>query len=253
MLPLSVQLHQLFTGFTFTFLLQAALSTLALAVAGCSCGLLVGLVVACLRRSRTLYLLPLRMVLVVFVELMRRIPFLVTLFLTLFVLQALGTNLSFFSIALIAVCLIATAYLAEIFRAGFDSVPQPQIDAAKTLNFSPLQILFTVMLPQSWKVVLPPAFSFMVSFIKDTALASQLGVVELTFAGKILITRGYSAFLIYGLVMLVYFALSWPLSLLGAWLEQCTQRAFNPTADAMPAGTTPITPALPNPALLDRR
>ncbi|WP_455924472.1 amino acid ABC transporter permease [Pseudomonas putida] len=232
MLPLSVQLQQLFSGFTFTFLLQAACSTLALAVAGCSCGLVMGLLVACLRRSRTLYLLPLRMVLVVFVELMRRIPFLVTLFLTLFVLQALGTNLSFFNIALIAVCLIATAYLAEIFRAGFDSVPQAQIEAAQTLNFSHLQILFTVMLPQAWKVVLPPAFSFMVSFIKDTALASQLGVVELTFAGKILITRGYSAFLVYGLVLLVYFALSWPLSLLGAWLEQRTQRAFNPPAPA---------------------
>lgn len=250
MLPLSLQLQQLFTGFTLTFLLQAALSTLALAVAGCSCGLVLGLLVACLRRSHARYLLPLRVVLVVFVELMRRIPFLVTLFLSLFVLQALGTNLSFFSIAVIAVCLIATAYLAEIFRAGFDSVPHAQIEAAQTLNFSPLQILFTVMLPQAWKVVLPPAFSFMVSFIKDTALASQLGVVELTFAGKILITRGYSAFLIYGVVLLVYFALSWPLSLLGAWLEQRTHRAFNTSADATAADTAPSLPGQP---LMDRR
>ncbi|WPO97821.1 amino acid ABC transporter permease [Pseudomonas sp. HR96] len=245
MLTWSQQLHQLFSGFTLTFLLQAAWNTLALAAVGCSMGLLLGFVIACLRRTRSLYLLPVRVLSIIFVELMRRIPFLVTLFLTLFVLQAMGTNLSFFVIGLIAVCLIATAYLAEIFRAGFDSVPQAQIEAAQTLNFSAVQVIFLVMLPQAWKVVLPPAFSFMVSFIKDTALASQLGVVELTFAGKILITRGYSSLLIYGLVLLIYFALSYPLSRLGARLEQRVGRALS-----LPAASEPVLLAQP---VLERR
>lgn len=220
MLTLTQQLSNIFSSFTLMFLLQAAWNTLALAAAGCSMGLVMGFVIACIRRTRTPYLLPLRAVLIVFVELMRRIPFLVTLFLTMFVLQGAGFNLSFFIIGLIAVCLISTAYLAEIFRTGFESVPQAQIEAAQTLNFSHRQLIFLVMLPQAWKVVLPPAFSFMVSFIKDTALASQLGVVELTFAGKILITRGYSSFLIYGLILIIYFAMSYPLSRLGARLEK---------------------------------
>ncbi|WP_213881789.1 amino acid ABC transporter permease [Pseudomonas sp. dw_358] len=248
MLTLSQQLHQLFSGFTLMFLLQAAATTLALAAVGCSIGLLMGFVIACVRRTRSLWLLPLRGLLIVFVELMRRIPFLVTLFLTLFVLQAMGTNLSFFVIGLIAVCLISTAYLAEIFRAGFDSVPQAQIEAAQTLNFSQAQLIFLVLLPQAWKVVLPPAFSFMVSFIKDTALASQLGVVELTFAGKILITRGYSSFLIYGLVLVIYFAMSYPLSRLGARLERRVSRAL--IAELPAAESMLLTPATP---LLDRR
>lgn len=245
MLTWSQQLHQLFSGFTLTFLLQAAWNTLALAAVGCSMGLLLGFVIACLRRTRSLYLLPVRVLSIVFVELMRRIPFLVTLFLTLFVLQAMGTNLSFFVIGLIAVCLISTAYLAEIFRAGFDSVPPAQIEAAQTLNFSAVQVIFLVMLPQAWKVVLPPAFSFMVSFIKDTALASQLGVVELTFAGKILITRGYSSLLVYGLVLLIYFAISYPLSRLGARLEQRVGRALS-----LPAASEPVLLAQP---VLERR
>jgi polar amino acid transport system permease protein len=250
MLTLSQQLHQLFSGFTLLFLLQAAWNTLALAAAGCAMGLVMGFLIACIRRTRSLYLMPLRTLLIVFVELMRRIPFLVTLFLTLFVLQAMGTRLSFFVIGLIAVCLISTAYLAEIFRAGFDSVPQAQIEAAQTLNFSPVQLVFLVMLPQAWKVVLPPAFSFMVSFIKDTALASQLGVVELTFAGKILITRGYSSFLIYGLVLVVYFAISYPLSRLGARLERRVSQSLVPQAPA--AQSAPMASVQPQP-LLNRR
>ncbi|HEY0286837.1 MAG TPA: amino acid ABC transporter permease [Pseudomonas sp.] len=250
MLTLSQQLHQLFSGFTLMFLLQAAWSTLALAGIGCAMGLMMGFMIACIRRTQSLYLLPVRAVLILFVELMRRIPFLVTLFLTLFVLQAMGTSLSFFIIGLIAVCLISTAYLAEIFRAGFDSVPHAQIEAAQTLNFSATQLIFLVMLPQAWKVVLPPAFSFMVSFIKDTALASQLGVVELTFAGKILITRGYSSFLIYGLVLVIYFAISYPLSRLGARLERRVSQAINPDMPAAESALLSPTHAQP---LLNRR
>ena len=250
MLTLTQQLQQLLSGFTLTFLLQAAWNTLALAAVGCALGLVMGFVIACIRRTRSLYLMPVRAVLIVFVELMRRIPFLVTLFLTLFVLQAMGTRLSFFVIGLIAVCLISTAYLAEIFRAGFDSVPQAQIEAAQTLNFSAVQLVFLVLLPQAWKVVLPPAFSFMVSFIKDTALASQLGVVELTFAGKILITRGYSSFLIYGLVLVIYFAISYPLSRLGARLERKAALAFNPQTPTVQSASPTTVQAKP---LLNRR
>jgi len=250
MLTLSQQLHQLFSGFTLMFLLQAAWNTLALAAVGCTIGSVTGFAVACIRRTRSVYLMPVRVLLIVFVELMRRIPFLVTLFLTLFVMQAMGTRLSFFVIGLIAVCLISTAYLAEIFRAGFDSVPQAQIEAAQTMNFSAVQLVFLVILPQAWKVVLPPAFSFMVSFIKDTALASQLGVVELTFAGKILITRGYSSFLIYGLVLVIYFAMSYPLSRLGAHLERRVSQALVPQTFA--AASTPLAPVQAQP-LLNRR
>ena len=70
------------------------------------------------------------------------------------------------------------------------------------------------------QVILPPAFAFMVMFIKDTALASQMGVVELTFAGKILSNRGFSATLTFGVILLAYFILSYPLTRLGRYLEK---------------------------------
>ena len=76
------------------------------------------------------------------------------------------------------------------------------------------------LLPQSWKVILPPAFAYMVMFIKDTALASHMGVAELTFTGKALINRGFSSSLVLGVVLVAYFAMSYPLSRLGAYLEK---------------------------------
>ena len=58
-----------------------------------------------------------------------------------------------------------------------------------------------MIVPQAWPVILPPAFAFMVVFIKDTALVSQIGVVELTFAGKVLNNRGFSALLVFGTIL----------------------------------------------------
>ena len=65
-------------------------------------------------------------------------------------------------------------------------------------------------------MILPPAFAFVVMFIKDTALASQIGVVELTFARQMLNNRGFSAVLVFGTILVLYFILSYPLSRLGA-------------------------------------
>jgi polar amino acid transport system permease protein len=88
------------------------------------------------------------------------------------------------------------------------------------MNFGFWRTLLSVILPQAWKVILPPGFAFMVMFIKDTALASQMGVVELTFTGKMFVGRGFSPFLVYGVVLAGYFVMSYPLSRLGAYLEK---------------------------------
>ena len=139
--------------------------------------------------------------------------------LVFFIFQLSGIDLSTFSVAMIAVCLIATAFIAEIVRSGLDSVHANQWDAATALNMSYLQTLRLVVVPQAWKVMLPPAFSFFILFIKDTALASQIGVLELTYAGKVLNNKGFSAALVFGTILILYFALSYPLSRFGARME----------------------------------
>ncbi|GGI91780.1 hypothetical protein GCM10007973_30070 [Polymorphobacter multimanifer] len=137
----------------------------------------------------------------------------------LFGVQPLVPEISLIGIATIAVTLVATAFLSEIIRAGLESVPRAQVEGAAAMNFSAWQSFWLVVLPQSWRVILPPAAAFMVMFIKDTSLASHLGVVELTFSGKILVNRGSSPVLGYGIVLLGYFILSWPLGRLARMLE----------------------------------
>ena len=210
---------QFFTYYNLIFLLKALLATFLLSAVGCLVGLLAGFFLAVSRRSSALALLPLRAFTLLFIEAFRRIPFLVTLMLVFFCFQLLNFDISVFTVALISVCLIATAFIAEIVRGGLESVHHNQWDAAATLNFSYFQTLRYVIVPQAWKVILPPVFSFFILFIKDTALASQIGVVELTYAGKVLNNKGFSAALVFGTILLLYFALSYPLARFGAWLE----------------------------------
>jgi polar amino acid transport system permease protein len=211
---------QFFAGSNLLFIAQAMGRTLAMTLLGCGVGMLLGLAIAVIRTSGSVLLLPVRAVLVLYVETFRRIPFLVILFIAMFVIEPLVPGASLLSIATVSVCLLATAFLSEVIRSGLESVPLQQIEGARSLNFSFLQTLFMVVLPQSWKVILPPAAAFVVMFIKDTSLASQLGVVELTFAGKMLVNRGFSPVLGFGAILACYFILSYPLSRVAAYLEK---------------------------------
>lgn len=213
------ELPRFFGYYNLLFFAKALGTTFALSAIGCVVGFTLGFALAAVRLTTRRAAAPLRWAAALFVELFRRIPFLVTLMLVFFVFQALDADLSTFSVALISVCVIATAFIAEIVRSGLESVHQNQWDAAATLNFSYWQTLRLVIVPQAWKIILPPAFGFFVLFIKDTALASQIGVVELAFAGKTMNNKGFSAALVYGTVLALYFALSYPLARFGKYLE----------------------------------
>ncbi|MGH6814769.1 MAG: amino acid ABC transporter permease [Hyphomicrobiaceae bacterium] len=216
---LASELPEFLGYYNLVFLGKAALATVTLSAAGSATGIIVGFGLAVLRQTRTWLLAPLRWLTVVFIEFFRRVPFLVTLMLVFLAVQHSGIDAPVFVVALITVFLIATAYLAEIVRAGFESVHRNQWDAAAAMNFSLTATIRYVILPQAWRVILPPAFGFFILFIKDTALASQIGVIELTYAGKVLNNKGFSAALVFGTLLLIYFLISYPLTRLGAFLE----------------------------------
>lgn len=213
------QLPRFFSGQNLMRLLEAGSLTLMMTLLGCTIGLVLAFVLVYLRQTPGRWALPLRALCITYVEIFRRIPFLVVLYMVLFLMQTITNNASLFSIAVVSICIYAVAYTADIIRGGIESVPQTQIEAAMTMNMSRLRTMIQVVLPQAWPVILPPAIAFAVSFIKDTALVSQVGVFELTFRGKELNNQGYSGVLVYGTIALCYFALSFPLSLLGQYLE----------------------------------
>lgn len=208
-----------FSYYNVIFLAQAMATTIGLSAVGCLTGAAAGLALALVRLPKGKLWWPAQALAILMTELFRRIPFLVTLMLVFFAFQLSGFDLSLFVVACIAVFLIATAFLSEIIRAGFESVHRNQWDAAATMNFSLVETVRYVVLPQAWRIILPPAFGFFVLFIKDTALASQIGVLELTYAGKVLNNKGFSAALVFGTMLLLYFAISYPLTRLGAHLE----------------------------------
>lgn len=214
------ELPRFFSYYNLLFFAKALGATFLLSAVGCLVGFTFGFGLAALRLTTRGAAKPFRIAATLFTEMFRRIPFLVTLMLVFFVFQGMNADLSMFTVALISVCLIATAFIAEIVRSGLESVHQNQWDAAATLNFGYLQTLRYVIVPQAWKIILPPVFGFFVLFIKDTALASQIGVIELAFAGKTMSNKGFSAALVYGTVLALYFMLSYPLACFGKYLEK---------------------------------
>jgi polar amino acid transport system permease protein len=225
------QIPRFFSPENIGFLLQAAGLTLGMTVVGCTIGFGLAFVLVYLRQTPGLWALPLRVICIAYVEIFRRIPFLVVIYLVLFFIQTVATDASLFTIAVIAICIYAVAYTADIIRGGLESVPHTQVEAAQAMNLSRFQTTFQIVLPQAWPVIIPPAIAFAVSFIKDTALVSQIGVFELTFRGKELNNQGFSGVLVFGTIALCYFLMSFPLSMLGQYLEKrlATPRGQRPS------------------------
>lgn len=231
------QLTSFFAPQNMMLFWQSIGMTIFLTAFGFGVGFLLAFGIAALRQSKSLWTLPLRVVVIAFVELFRRIPFLVIIYLVLFFSAAFvkGSSLTF--IGLTALCIYSTGYLSEIVRGGFEAVPRQQTEAAAALNFSRWQTLVSVIVPQSMAVILPPAVAFAVAFVKDTALVSQIGIFELAFRAKEMVNQGHSAFFTYGLIALIYFALSYPLTRLGRWLEArlASPRRQRPARELRPA------------------
>lgn len=239
----SSQFELFFTWQNALLWLRAAGTTVLMAALGCGIGFVLASVLVFIRTWPSLLLLPLRIAIVLFVEVFRRIPFLVLIFLVLFGTRALGLRLSLFTVACATVTIMATAFIAEIVRAGYESVHRSQWESAEVMNFGRLRTVLFVVLPQAWVVIIPPAFSYFVMFIKETSLASQVGVYELMQAGKYFNNIGVSPVLAFGTCLLIYFSLSYPLTLLGHSIERNLKTRFRRTgaeADIRPPIATGI-------------
>lgn len=228
-----------FTYWNLLFLATAAGNTLALSVVGCAAGYLVGFVLATLRLDRVNPVAPLRWLCTLVVEILRRIPFLILLLTTFFAFQLSGAKVALFTVAATAVALRMSALAAENIRAGYESIHRTQWEAALVMNLAPLTTLLRVVLPQAWRVILPPSTVHTLSMIKETSLAVQIGFLELTSAARALNQRGFSALLCYGTVLILYFVISWSVGRFGRWLEArlAVRAATLPAVRSRPAAS----------------
>ena len=208
-----------YTYYNLLFLGRAALNTLTVSLLGCAMGYAAGFLLATARLPQ-IGAVPVRAAAFLWVETFRRIPFLVLLMCVFFGFQAAGADVSLFATATTAVAVRMSALAAENVRGGYLSVNPRQWDAALSMNIGPWSALGRIVLPQAWRVILPPSTMHTVSMVKETALVSQIGFLELTFAARMLNQRGFSALICYGTVLVLYFMVSWGFAHLGRYAER---------------------------------
>lgn len=207
----------------FLFIVQAAQWTLALSAIAFVGGALLGLVVAL---SRTSGNAAARNASRVFIQVFQGTPLLLQLFLIFFGAPVLGFDINPWVAAGVALVLNSAAFLAEIWRGCIEAVPRGQWEAAQALNLKYVARMRFVVLPQAFKIALPPTVGYMVQIIKGTSLAAIIGFTEITRAGQIINNATFQPLHVFTTVAALYFVICWPLSLLAARMERKRARAL---------------------------
>jgi hydroxyproline transport system permease protein len=209
-----------FSGFAardFLFLGEAALRTLWISVVAISIGTLMGVVFGwMLFEGRLLATLTLAPVL----DMFRSVPLLIQLVLFYNFAPIVGLNLDPFGSGVVILAVYTSALVASVARGGFDAVGIPMRRAARSLGLNYWQALQHVVMPIGIRAVFPAWVGVALGVMKDSALVSVLGYVELLKASQILITRTQQPLLILAIAGAFYFALSYPISRYAARLEE---------------------------------
>jgi arginine/lysine/histidine/glutamine transport system substrate-binding/permease protein len=192
-------------------LLQGALVTLQLTIFSIILGLVGGSLIGIIRLSQ---IKPVRWVARGYIDFFRGTPLLVQIFMIYFgipaIMQELGLTFNFnrFAAAVIALSLNCAAYIAEIVRAGIQSIEIGQSEAAQSLGLSSVQTMRYIIFPQAFRRMIPPLGNEFISLLKDTSLVAVIGFEELFRKGQLIVADNYRAFEIYAAVAVMYLCLT---------------------------------------------
>ena len=192
--------------------------TLALAVPAIALGFLLGIFIGLARLARS----PLvRLPAAAYVELFRGVPLVMVIFWMWYVIpQLLRLPIPEYGVALTAFVIFEAAYFGEIVRAGIQSVPRGQVEAAASIGLTRAQAMLWVVLPQALRNMVPSLVTQMIVLFKDTSLASIIGYVDLTKAAQIVNNREIKPFELYLFIAVVYWACTYSMSRYARSLEK---------------------------------
>lgn len=201
---------------------QAAKNTLIFTAFGFAGGLALGVVLALMRLST---FRPYRWFAAVYIDVIRGLPALLVLIFIAFGLPiALDVRIpGTYGRGSVALAIVSSAYIAEVVRAGIEAVPKGQTEAARSLGMSHGQAMRGIVIPQAFRIIIPPMTNELVLLLKDTALISVIGVTEatkeLTRFGRDGVNENANAtpLVVAGLV---YLALTLPMTRLAGYLER---------------------------------
>lgn len=202
---------------SFPYFLRGSLYTIQIALFSCAIGLVLGIVCGLALSSKKYSLwLPVS----IYTTIFRGTPMLIQIIFATLVLPSIGLPISRFWGVIWAIGLNSGAYIAHIIKSGISSVSEGQKEAGKTLGLSNTQIIRYIVLPQAIRVVLPALGNEFITLIKDSSLASIVGIQELTKEGEIIASRTFDALTIYLGVALCYLIITTILTALVSVAEQ---------------------------------
>ena len=185
--------------------LEGTAVTLGLTAVSSLLGIALGIAGACAFRSKHLWL---RRVIAGYVELIRNTPFIVQMFFLFFGLPSIGLRLSALQAAALAMTINLTAYAIEILRAGLEAVPPGQREAGRSMGLSPLLIFGFIVLPQALANVYPALVGQITITMLESAVVSQIAVVDLTHVADYIQSRNFRSFETYLVITLIYLVLA---------------------------------------------
>ena len=192
--------------------------TLRLAIPSIILGFLLGIFIGIARLAPQWWI---RMPATVYVEFFRGVPLVMVIFWMWFIMPiVLKTSIPEFGVALTAFVVFEAAYLGEIVRAGIQSVPRGQVEAATALGLSGAQGMRYVILPQALKNMIPSLVTQFIVLFKDTSLASIIGFMDLTKAAQVVNNREIRPFPIYLFIAVVYWVCTYSMSRYARYLEK---------------------------------
>ncbi len=203
-------------------LAQGAGSTLVLVATALTCGTVFG-VVACLGRmlERGLFFC----ICSTYVYVMRGIPEMLVMFWVYYCAPlVVGVRLTPFTSAAAAMSLYAGAFLAEIFRAGIVAVPRGQVEAARALGIPESRVWLEIIVPQAFRITIPPILGLVTLVVKVSGLASIIGVGELVYQAMIVSGQSYRYFELFTAVGIFYLVMIFPVSYLAQMYERVLMR-----------------------------
>jgi len=191
--------------------------TLRLAVPAIVLGFLLGILIGLARLARAPWI---RLPAAVYVELFRGVPLVMVIFWIWFIVpQLLQRPIPEYGVALTAFVIFEAAYFGEIVRAGVQSVPRGQVEAATALGLTSTKTMTYVVLPQALRNMVPSLVTQMIVLFKDTSLASIIGYVDLTKAAQIVNNREIKPFELYLFIAIVYWLCTYSMSRVARRLE----------------------------------
>lgn len=203
-------------------LLEGVWMTIAISISALIIASLLGLFWAMLRVSGIRWLANGTRIIT---NVIRGIPIIVLLFYMYFVMPEMGIQMTAFQAGAFGLGIAYSAYMAEVFRSGIEAIDVGQVEAANSLGMSRMSMMKRVILPQAFKIALPPYSNNMVMLLKDSSQASVITVVELSMQAKLVASSSFKNATVFTLVALMYLCLSLPLMALAGWLERKYNKA----------------------------